>query len=127
MTVNELNEVLKDKVDIVTDRPQFLLEWSKGQWFKVERNLVRLFNMKILTDHRGNKSKMYGLKSLENFFGLPYTSSSSFALMAADTNTMWYVDNDKKYKFDYVAMDKDEKVYMVAMDSEENEIYLKVR
>lgn len=121
-----LNELLKEKVIIIDQEPKFLQEWNDLQERKAIRKFENLFQFKTLTDHNGNKRYIKDLESLENFFGLPYTSSSNYA-MISNTNTMYYVDNNKIYNLDHVAMDINEDVYIVASDINEQEIYLKIK
>ncbi len=120
------NYLLKEKVEVVTEPSFFLTEWNDKQFKKVNRTLMKLFKGHVLTDHRGRKILITTQSVLDNFFGLPYTSSSGFAMLS-NTNTLYYVDADNKYNLEYVALDKNENVYLVAYDKDENAIYLKVR
>ena len=104
----------------VTDKPTFKAEWTDADEKKVNKAVKNLFSMKTLTDHRGAKHTMYTLSDIENFFGLPYTSSSSFA-MISNTNTEFHVDTDNQYNIEYFALTDDNKVILSAWDREENE------
>lgn len=95
-------------------------EWSDKDNKIVNKAIKNLFSMKTLTDHRGNKRTMYTLNNIEDFFGLPYTSSSSFA-MVGNTNTRYCLDQEENYNIDCFGLGLDNKVYIFCTDNEENE------
>jgi hypothetical protein len=108
-----------------------LQEWNDKELKQAEKEIKRLFSMKQLTDHNGNKRIMYTYKynnsenSIEGFFGLPYTSSSSFAMLG-NTNTRYCFDVEEKYNIDCFGLGKDGKVYIFCTDDEENEKVYKI-
>ena len=102
-----------------------LPEWDEKQTKVVEKAIKNLFSMKVLTDHRGNKSKMYTFKNIEYFFGLPYTSSSSFAMLG-NTNTRYCLDQEEKYNIDCFGLGKDGNVYIFCTDEDEKEKNYKI-
>jgi hypothetical protein len=97
-------------------------EWSDTDEKTVNRAIKKLFSMQTLTDHRGQKQTMYTMANIEDFFGLPYTSSSSFA-MISNTNTEYYIDTDNQYNIEFFALTEDNRVILSAWDKEENEKY----
>jgi hypothetical protein len=120
-----LIDLFKNKVEIVNNRPTFIQEWNDEQQEKVNNSLLKLFARKILTDHRDRSTYIKDFIRLEDFFGFPYTSSSSFA-MIGNTNTMFYVDEEREFNFSYVAMGKEENVYIVAQDNDGIDLILKI-
>ena len=102
-----------------------LPEWDEKQTKVVEKAIKNLFSMKVLTYHRGNKSKMYTFKNIEYFFGLPYTSSSSFAMLG-NTNTRYCLDQEEKYNIDCFGLGKDGNVYIFCTDEDEKEKIYKI-
>jgi hypothetical protein len=100
----------------------FKAEWNDKDQKIINAALRRCFSMKTLEDHRGQKQTMYTLSHIENFFGLPYTSSSSFA-MISNTNTESFIDQENKWNIEYFALTEDNKPILAAWDREENEKY----
>lgn len=100
--------------------PEFKPEWSDEEYKKVNKAIKNLFSMKTLTDHRGHKRTLYTMEQIEDFFGLPYTSSSSFA-MVGNCNTEFFVDKEEKYNIEYFALTQDNKVIMSVWDRDQNE------
>lgn len=121
----KLNNILSGKVEVVGKPTTFLLEWNEEQQKKVYDALLKIFKNKILTNHRGERSIIRNIDNLNDFFGLPYTSVSSFALIS-NTNTLYFVDENGMYNLTYVAMDVDENVYIIAENASEEEVFLKV-
>ena len=118
MIKNEyVNKIIE--VEGITSK-DMLQEWTNEQNKKVDKEIKKLFSMKTLTDHRGNKRIMYTMANIEDFFGLPYTSSSSFAGLW-NTNTRYCLDTEEKYNIDGFGFGKDGKVYIFCTDNEENE------
>ena len=106
----------------VTAEPKFKTDWTDTDEKTVNKAIKKLFLMQTLTDHRGSKKTMYTMANIEDFFGLPYTSSSSFA-MVSNTNTEYYIDMEKQYNVEYFALTEDNKVILSAWNREENEKY----
>jgi len=121
----KLNNILSGKVEVVGKPTTFLLEWNEEQQKKVYDALMKIFKNKILTNHRGERSIIHNIDNLNDFFGFPYTSVSSFALIS-NTNTLYFVDENGMYNLTYVAMDVDENVYIIAKNASEEEVFLKV-
>ena len=115
---------MSGKVKVVGKPTTFLLEWNEEQQKKVYNALMKIFKNKILTNHRGERSIIHNIDNLNDFFGFPYTSVSSFALIS-NTNTLYFVDENGMYNLTYVAMDVDENVYIIAENASE-EVFLKV-
>lgn len=125
MTINNntinLKPMFKNLVEI-TNKPVFKTEWNDKDQIRVNNALRKVFLHKTLIDHNNNNKYMYTLKDVEYFFGLPYTSSSSFA-MIGNTNTLYYVDIENQFNIEFFAITEDNKVILSAWDNEENERY----
>lgn len=117
-----INKIVE--IEGITDK-NMLPEWNDKQNKQVENEIRRLFSMKVLTDHRGNSRTMYTYKTIEDFFGLPYTSSSSFAILS-NCNTRYCLDTEEKFNINCFGFGKDEKVYILCTDAEENEKIYKI-
>lgn len=104
----------------ISPEPEFKLEWSDDEYKQVNKAIKNLFGSKTVTDHRGQTRTLYTMDQIEDFFGLPYTSSSSLA-MVSNCNTRLCVDKEEQYNIEYFALTKDNKVVMVAWDKDENE------
>ena len=100
-------------------------EWNDQETKKVDRAIRSLFSMQTLENHRGEKHKMYTMNNIENFFGLPYTSSSSFAMLGI-TNTRFSFDTENEFGIDCFALGNDSNVYVWCSDREENEKLYKI-
>ena len=100
----------------------FKKEWTDEDEKKVNHAIKKLFIMKTLTDYRGVKRSLNRWCDIEEFFGLPYTSSSSFA-MISNTNTEYFIDTENQFNIEYFALTEDGKVILSAWDRKENEKY----
>jgi hypothetical protein len=130
MIIKKEYSKLITEVEEITSK-DMLQEWDDKEFKQVEKEIKRLFSMKQLTDHRGNKRIMYTYKynnsenNIEGFFGLPYTSSGSFAGLW-NTNTRYCLDTEEKYNIDGFGLGKDGKVYIFCTNDEENEKVYKI-
>ena len=61
--------------------------------------------------------------SAEMTYGLPYTSSSSYAMLG-NTNVEAYYNNDPSYSFSHLAITDSDKYTVVLQDKDENEKYI---
>jgi hypothetical protein len=104
------------------EKPIFEKEWNDSQWNLVHNTIEKFFKGKTLQDHRGQYKRLSNMESIEDFFGLPYTSSSSFA-MISNTNTMYHIDIEKQYNISYFALTNNNEVVLIAEDNNENEKY----
>ena len=95
-------------------------EWTDKEVDFVDKTIRNLFIRKTLTDHRGDKHRMINMETIEDFFGLPYTSTSSFAMYGI-TNTRFCLDNEELYGIDCFGLGNDGNVYIWCTDREENE------
>lgn len=84
-------------------------EWS---WIETE-GMISIVNQWFKENFPGIK------ETAENFFGLPYTSSSSFA-MVGNTNT--HFELEEGYNIEYFAITNNNCLIIGCWDSEENEI-----
>ena len=114
-----LNSMYKN-LNEITSKPAFKPEWNDKDEKTVNKAIKNLFSMKTLTDHRGQRRALYTMEQIEDFFGLPYTSSSSFA-MVSNCNTECFVDDEKQFNIEYFALAQDNKVVMSVQDKDENE------
>ena len=94
-------------------------EWNDQEYQFVNKIITNLFRRKTLTDHRGDKKRLISLTSIEDFFGLPYTSTSSFAGIW-NTNTRFCLDVEEMYNIDGFALGNDNEVYIWCTDNDEN-------
>ena len=97
-------------------------EWTPTQFDKVIAALDKFFNCKMLKNHRGETVFTSILDSVEEVFGLPYVSSSSFPLMALDCNQHVFFDNNRH--FSYVFLNDCENVTLCLEDSNGNETFI---
>ncbi|MBZ9622877.1 hypothetical protein G9F71_008425 [Clostridium sp. FP2] len=104
------------------EKPEFKTEWNDTDFKNVNKALKKLFINKTLIDHRGLAQKMYSLNDIEMFFGLPYTSSSSYA-MIGNTNTQYYIDVEEQFNIELFAVTTDNKIILEAWDNEETSKY----
>ena len=91
----------------------------KKEWTETEINAV------IRTFSRWEKSHLiitYGRRerTTEYTYGLPYTSSSSFA-MISNTNVRAELKEDRNFNFDWLALTEDNEVVAGFTDNDENE------
>jgi len=100
-------------------------EWNDQEVDFIDKTIRSLFIRKTLTDHRGDKKRMVNMEAIEDFFGLPYTSTSSFAMYGI-TNTRFCLDNEEEYGIDCFGLGNDNCVYVWCTDKEENEKIYKV-
>lgn len=116
-----------NKIEVVSNinYDNMIKEWDDKQQKTVENAIKKLFIMKTLTDHNSNKKTMYTFKAIEYFFGLPYTSSSSFAMLS-NCNTRYCLDTENQYNIDCFGLGNDNKVYIFCTDNKENEIIYKI-
>jgi len=116
------NQVIEIEGIIYKDMKE---EWNDQEFSFVDKAIRNLFIRKTLTDHRGDKRRMVNMEVIEDFFGLPYTSSSSFAMYGV-TNTRFCLDNEEEYGIDCFCLGNDGNVYIWCTDIEENEKVYKV-
>ena len=117
-----LKPIFKGLQEVTESSLTIKKEWNEQDNKTVNHAIKKLFLMQVLTDHRGSKRTMYTMSSIEDFFGLPYTSSSSYA-MVSNTNTEYYIDTDNQFNIEHFALTEDGKVILSAWDKEENEKY----
>ena len=94
----------------------------KKEWTEKElEDVIRAFKMW----EKNNLVITYGRrkKTVEDTYGLPYTSSSSFAMLS-NTNVIAELINPlsgKKWNFDWLALTEDNEVVAGFTDADENE------
>jgi hypothetical protein len=69
---------------------------------------------------------MYTIGNIEDFFGLPYTSSSEYAGIW-NTNTQYYIDTENQYNIDGFALTEDNKPVLIASDINDNTKYFVIK
>ena len=116
-----LKPIFKNLIEFA-GTPKFKTEWSEADFKNVNKALRKLFSIKTLQNHRGENKVIRGIQDIESFFGLPYTSSSSYA-MIGNTNTRYCVDVEENYNIELFAITTDNKIILEAWDNEENEKY----
>lgn len=102
-------------------------EWNEKDFIIVKGALVNYFNYKVFKNHRGEDVAMPGVfESLEMILGLPYTSSSKYAMMGLDCNAIFYHPYEDNFHYDHVFMTEENNVMLVLMDSMEKEIIIQL-
>ena len=91
----------------------------KKEWTEAEHNAV------IKTFERWEKSHLfitYGRRehTTEDTYGLPYTSSSSFAMLS-NTNVQAVLKRDRDFYFDWLGLTMENEVVAGFTDADENE------
>lgn len=98
---------------------KFIKEWNDYEVItkKVHRAFARW--------ERNNLTITYGRreKNVEYTYGLPYTSSSSFALIS-NTNCTAEYNSDRNFHFEYIAVTEEKEIVVALWDDEENEKYI---
>ena len=122
----EYINLLANKVELVEVKSANILkEWNDKQQEIVSNKLMELFHNKTVYDHHNKKYFINTLEKLELFLGLPYTSSSQYAMLGI-TNTLFKIDIDNQFNLEYICMDDNNNVLMVAMDRDQQEVFLKI-
>jgi hypothetical protein len=116
----ERKTIFANLEEVQRNNSDFKKEWSDADNTKVNKALRRLFVGHPLIDHNGNRCFINSFTALENFFGLPYTSSSSFA-MISNTNTRYCIDKNEAWNIEYFALDTNNNVILSVWDRDENE------
>ena len=115
-----LKPLFKNLVEV--KKPNFKEEWIDTDFKNVNKALKKMFISQSLKDHHGTVKTMHSLKDIEYFFGLPYTSSSSYA-MVGNTNTQYYIDIEENFNIELFAVTQDNKIIMEVWDNEETSKY----
>lgn len=94
---------------------KFKKEWTEAEY----KAVVKCFS-------RWEKSHLiivYGQRerTTEDTYGLPYTSSSSFAMLS-NTNVQAVLKSDKDFYFDWLGLTTENKVIAGFADEDENEM-----
>ena len=97
-------------------------EWTDTDEKTVQKAIKRLCLMKTLKDHNGIRHTLYTWEQIEEFFGLPYTSSSCYA-MINNCNTEYFIDIENQFNIKFFALTENGKVILSAWDRDENEKY----
>lgn len=119
--IEQLEQLAKSK------RPVFKKEWSENDFKNVERAIMKYFAGKVFINHAPKNILFpYDLEGIENILGMPYTSSSSFAMMALDCNNNIKHPKNTDFYYSYVALDTNNQIYLVLQDIEENERFIKI-
>lgn len=105
-------------------KTKFKKEWTREDFDKVEKRLLKYFRGKMFLNHNGKMqyfANNMNFEQLEAVLGLPYTSSSSHAMMSMDCNTNLFFN--PAWHFDRVVINEDEQVILVLQTVEEKEQY----
>jgi hypothetical protein len=89
--------------------------------FKKEWNNIEIKGVEAILQE-GFK-EYYNIKNAEDYFGLPYTSTSSFAMMS-NTNSKFEIEEG--WRLEYFAITNNNMLIMIAWDEDENERYFEV-
>jgi len=74
----------------------FSKEWNYVETKGMECIIHEFFKGKKLKNHKGKTITPFTKKDIDDVFGLPYTSSSDYAMLGADCNNWIYI-NDKEH------------------------------
>jgi hypothetical protein len=107
----------------VRNSPNMLGEWKEKERKLFEKAVKLLFLNKTLKDHRETNHKITNFTQIENFFGFPYTTTSSFA-MVSNCNTVFKFQED--FNFDCLGIGEDGNVYLFCTNNEQKEKIYKV-
>lgn len=96
---------------------KFKKEWTNG----TEEKVIKIFSKW----ERKNLIITYGRreKTVSDTYGLPYTSSSSFA-MISNCNVEAELKADKEYNFEYIAVTEQNEIVVVCWNRDEKEKYI---
>ena len=103
-------------------KTQFKKEWTREDFDKVEQRLLKYFRGRMFKTHRDTFKAFTNnctFEQLENILGLPYTSSSSHAMMSIDCNVNLFFN--PAWKFDRVVVTEENNVLLVLQTNEEKE------
>lgn len=108
--------------DIATAKaaPVFIKEWSEKQQKKVNRAIREHFAIQNFTKFWGKS-----FEQIENYFGLPYTSSSSYAGLWV-CNVIEYYKGSTQYYYRAFAIAEDGYIYAILTNDKEQEIYINI-
>lgn len=97
----------------------FLKEWNEYE--KTVKKIERIF----ASWERKNLTITHGRRDINvsYTYGLPYTSSSSFAMLG-NTNVEAVLNADNNYKFNWLALTDNNEVVAGFTDADENEKYI---
>jgi hypothetical protein len=108
--------------DIATAKaaPVFIKDWSEKQQKKVNKAICEHFAAQ-------NFAKFWGksFEQIENYFGLPYTSSGNYAGLWV-CNVIEYYKGSAQYYYRAFAIAEDGYIYAILTNDEEQEIYIKI-
>lgn len=97
----------------------FKKEWEENEVKNVINTFSKWERQNLIITH-GKREK-----DVEYTYGLPYTSSSSYAMLW-NTNVEAEYKGDKNFKFDHLALTENNKVVVVLSDSEEKEMFIEI-
>jgi hypothetical protein len=102
-------------------------EWNEKDFNAVNSAILNYFSGKVFKNHRGETVIPSGIfENLENLLGLPYTSSSSYAMYTLDCNVHLFHPKETGFKYDHVFITESGNVILVLMDSEEKEMTIQL-
>lgn len=100
-------------------------EWTEQDFDLVYKTIRDYIGGKRYTTHTG-KSLFISKPEIEDVLGLPYTSSSSYAMLSMDCNVHIHSNDFKSYHFDHVGIDDNGSVVLVLMNSKEHRILITI-
>lgn len=103
---------------ISPEKVDFLNEWSKIDFHGMDKAIATHFRNKVLMTNYGLHTMTGSFRAIDNFLGLAYTSSSSFALYGICNVELKYDDH---YNYQFFAIGKDGNFYAILWDKDENE------
>lgn len=109
-----------------TKDPRFIQEWTAADFKKVEKAIQKHFAGRTFENHKGERVTLRAsFKSIDEYLGLAYTSSSSCAMYGiCNVHIKW--PENTAYHYSYIAVSEAGDVYAELNDNEENELFIKL-
>jgi hypothetical protein len=96
-------------------------EWNYAETKGMESIIHDFFRGQKLKNHEGKTLIPYSKKDIDDVFGLPYTSSSSYAMLSADCNNHIYL-NEHEY-IDHFALKNGQPIMVTSNSVDEQKYY----
>jgi hypothetical protein len=105
----------------------FKKEWNREDFTKAQKAITKYFKGKVLINHRNEKVLMpSAFRGIESVIGLPYTSSSSYAMQSMDCNVHLNAPEFPGYHYDHAAISEDDRVVLILQDKNENQEFIQI-
>jgi hypothetical protein len=126
-TEMKLKQKFAELRPIEVDENTFKKEWDVKDEKRVNKAVMNLFRGKTMIDehHQNKKYTFFAFSQVSDFLGLPYTSTSSFA-MISNCNTECFIDEENQYNIEFFALTEDNKVMLGAWGRDEEQLYFEI-